>query len=195
MPTNPAKNVTTRRTGGSKRVARAPSGDADPDDAMSAPTAPDPPDRLDAVDRALLRALQQDATLTTAQLADRVSLTPSPVARRVRLLHARGFIRATVALVDARRVGLALTVLVRVALERQTERLSVEFETAVSAMAEVVECWKVPGEFDYVLRVVVADMEAYERFYYGRLQRLACVRLVQSSFAMKRVKATTALPL
>ncbi|MCU0869168.1 MAG: Lrp/AsnC family transcriptional regulator [Burkholderiales bacterium] len=162
---------------------------------MSAPTAPDPPDRLDAVDRALLRALQQDATLTTAQLADRVSLTPSPVARRVRLLHARGFIRATVALVDARRVGLALTVLVRVALERQTERLSVEFETAVSAMAEVVECWKVPGEFDYVLRVVVADMEAYERFYSGRLQRLACVRLVQSSFAMKRVKATTALPL
>ena len=61
-------------------------------------------------------------------------------------------------------------------------------------MDEIVECWKVPGEFDYVLRVVVADMEAYERFYSGRLQRLPCVRHVQSSFAMKQVKATTALP-
>jgi DNA-binding Lrp family transcriptional regulator len=162
-----------------------------------APAAASAPARVgvDATDLALLRALQHDATLTVAELADRVALSPSPVARRVRLLHERGLIRAVVALVDARRVGLGLTVIVRVALERQTERLSIEFESAVLAMDEVVECHKVPGEFDYVMRVVVPHMEAYERFYSGRLQRLPSVRLVQSSFSMKQVKATTSLPL
>ena len=150
---------------------------------------------LDAIDLKILRLLQERSDISNTELAERVGLSPSPCLRRVRLLEAAGIIKKRVTLLDQAALGLGVSVFVSVQLERQvTERLSA-FETAIRGCPEVVECYLMTGESDYLLRVVVADLAAYERFLKETLTRVPGVAQIRSSFALQQVAYTTALPL
>ena len=149
---------------------------------------------LDAIDRKLLAALQSDARLTVLQLAERVGLSPSPCARRVRLLEERGVITGYVALVDQRQVGLPVSVFASVKLERQREEELDRFARAVTRWPEVLDCYLITGAQDFLLRVVVRDLDAYERFLKEKLTRLEGVSSIQSSFALGQVKHSDVLP-
>jgi len=150
---------------------------------------------LDALDLKILRELQADGGLSNIDLAARVGLSPSPCLRRVRALENAGVIRGRVVLVDPASVGLAVNVFVRVTLERQIEENLAAFERAIENRPEVVECYLMTGESDYLLRIVVSDLAAYERFLKETLTRIAGVSNIQSSFALGQVKYSTALPL
>jgi DNA-binding Lrp family transcriptional regulator len=154
-----------------------------------------PKDSLDAIDRRILAELQQNARIANADLARQVGLSPSPCLRRVRDLEERGVIRSYVALVEPGAVGLPISVFVQVTLERQIEQALETFERAILHRPEVMECYLMTGDADYLLRVVVADLEAYERFLKDHLTRVAGVASIKSSFALKQVKYRTALPL
>ena len=151
--------------------------------------------RLDRIDRNILAQLQQDGRMTNHELAERVGLSPSPCLRRVRTLEESGVIRNYVALVDPVAVDLSVNVFVNVTLERQVEdRLDV-FEATVRQWPEVLECYLMTGEADYLLRVVVPDLASYERFLKQYLTRVPGVASIKSSFALKQVRYQTALPL
>lgn len=150
---------------------------------------------IDDIDRRLLVALQQDARLTTEQLGTRVGLSPSPCARRVRLMEAEGVITGYVAIVDQAKVGLPISVFASVKLERQREEELDRFAVAVSGWPEVVDCYLMTGQRDYLLRIVVKDLQAYEAFLKQKLTRLEGVASIESSFALGQVKQSLALPL
>ncbi|NIA70908.1 Lrp/AsnC family transcriptional regulator [Pelagibius litoralis] len=150
---------------------------------------------LDGIDRKILAALQADGRLSNVELAEHVGLSPSPCLRRVRLLEEAGIIDRYVALVDQRSVGLPVSVFISIKLERQQEEDLDRFEAEVSAYPEVLECYLMTGTQDYLLRVVVADLAAYERFLKTRLTRVENVAAIESSFALKQVKYTNVLPL
>jgi Lrp/AsnC family leucine-responsive transcriptional regulator len=153
---------------------------------------------IDAIDRRILRELQVDGRITYDVLADRVSLSPSATLRRVKRLEESGVIAGCVALVRAERVGLALTAYLNVRMAKHTgsvKRSPMEvFKAAVQSWPEVVECVSLTGEMDYLLRVVVTDMDHYSRFVMETLLRHPSVQDCRSSFVLERVKATTALP-
>lgn len=151
-------------------------------------------DRLDRIDRQLLDALQRDARLTSAELAERVGLSPSPCARRIRRLEQRGLISHYRAVLDRERLGLAITIFVQVRLSQHQDALVEAFEAAVRGMPEVIDCHTVSGAFDYRLRVACADLGEYERWV-RRLQKLPMVNTVDSSFAIRAVKENGPLPL
>jgi len=150
---------------------------------------------LDAIDARILTELQSDGGLTNAELAQRVGLSPSPCLRRVKLLTDAGVIKKRVALVDGNAIDLKVSVFIHVTLEKQIEENLSEFEAAIEARPEVVECYLMTGESDYLLRVVVPDLEAYERFLIEHLTRIPGVSNIKSSFALNQVKYSTALPL
>ncbi|HUC61581.1 MAG TPA: Lrp/AsnC family transcriptional regulator [Alphaproteobacteria bacterium] len=150
---------------------------------------------LDRIDRNILTQLQDDGRLSNSDLAERVGLSPSPCLRRVRALEAAGVIRKYAALVDPAAVDLAVSVFVSVTLEKQIEERLEAFEAAVVSRPEVLECYLMTGEADYLLRVVVADLAAYERFLKDHLTRIPGVASIKSSFALKQVRYKTALPL
>ena len=150
---------------------------------------------LDAIDARILTELQSDGGLTNAELAERVGLSPSPCLRRVKLLADAGVIKKRVALVDGNAIDLKVSVFIHVTLEKQIEENLSAFEAAVEARPEVVECYLMTGESDYLLRVVVPDLEAYERFLMEHLTRIPGVSNIKSSFALNQVKYSTALPL
>jgi Lrp/AsnC family transcriptional regulator, leucine-responsive regulatory protein len=150
---------------------------------------------LDAIDRRILAALQHDARLSNLELAEQVGLSPSPCLRRVRELRKAGVIRSFVALLDPVHVGLPVSVFVQVTLERQVERALERFEAAIVKRPEVMECYLMTGDADYLLRVVAADLSAYERFLKDHLTRVPGVASIKSSFALNQVKYRTALPL
>lgn len=152
---------------------------------------PNPP--LDPIDVRILAALQRDARLTNVELAEAVGLSPSPCLRRVRLLEKAGVIEGYQARLSRKGVGLGLTVFVAVKVERH--RGEHAFREAVLALPEVVSCHIVSGQADFLLQVVVPDLEAYERFLLGTLLTLTDVADVQSNFAIQTVKAEGALPL
>ncbi|MBM3601101.1 MAG: Lrp/AsnC family transcriptional regulator [Alphaproteobacteria bacterium] len=154
-----------------------------------------PQPTLDAIDRRILAALQENARTANVDLAREVGLSPSPCLRRVRELEELKIIRSYVTLVDPAAVGLGVSVFVQVSLERQIERALEVFEAAVRARPEVMECYLMTGDADYLLRVVVADLAAYERFLMDHLTRIAGVASIKSSFALKQVKYRTALPI
>ena len=133
--------------------------------------------------------------MANVDLARDVGLSPSPCLRRVRELEESGIIRRYVTLLNAGSVGLPVSVFVNVTLERQIERALEEFESAVLGRPEVMECYLMTGDADYLLRVVVADLTAYERFLMDHLTRVPGVDSIKSSFALKQVKYGTALPL
>lgn len=151
--------------------------------------------KLDAIDRRILEVLQEDARISNVDLAARVNLSPSPCLRRVRALERAGVLKGYVALVAPESVGLQLNVFVRVTLERQVERHLEDFERTVRERPEVMECYLMTGDSDYHLRVVVADVPAYERFLKDHLTRIPGVANIQSSFALKQISYRTALPL
>ncbi len=150
---------------------------------------------LDAIDARILTELQSDGGLTNAELAERVGLSPSPCLRRVKLLADAGVIKKRVALVDGNAIDLKVSVFIHVTLEKQIEENLSEFEAAIETRPEVVECYLMTGESDYLLRVVVPDLEAYERFLMEHLTRIPGVSNIKSSFALNQVKYSTALPL
>jgi Lrp/AsnC family transcriptional regulator, leucine-responsive regulatory protein len=149
---------------------------------------------MDAIDRAILRQLQADGRISNAELAERVRLSPSPCLRRVRALERAGVIRGYHADVDPAALGRGFEVTVHVELTLK-DRATVEaFEAGIAGFDEVLECRRMFGLPDYVVRVAVADQEAYEAFYMNRLAELPGLARVNSQFTMKTVKAAGALP-
>jgi len=150
---------------------------------------------LDAIDIRILRALQEDGRITIQDLAGKVGLTPSPCLRRVRMLEEAGVIAGYIAKLDQAAVGLAVNVFISIRLERQREDELERFSKAIALWPEVLECYLMTGQRDYLMRVVVADLPAYERFLKEKLTRLTCVASIESSFALGQVKHTHVLPL
>ena len=150
---------------------------------------------IDTIDRRILAALQEDGRLTALQLAERAGLSPSPCARRVRLLEEAGIIRGYVAVLDQVAVGLPVSVFASIKLERQREEELDRFAHAVARWPEVVDCYLMTGQRDYLLRIVVKDLAAYERFLKEKLTRLDGVASIETSFALGQVKRSTAVPL
>jgi Lrp/AsnC family transcriptional regulator, leucine-responsive regulatory protein len=150
---------------------------------------------LDSIDWKILFLLQGDARMSNVDLARAVGLSPSPCLARVRALEQRGYISRYVTLLDALKVGLKVSVFIQVALEKQVESALEVFESAIRERPEVMECYLMTGEADYLLRVVVPDLQALEHFILNFLSRVPGVGNIKSSFALKQVKYQTALPL
>jgi len=150
---------------------------------------------LDAIDRKILALLQQDGRMSVADLSEKVGLSPSPCLRRVRMLEEAGVIARYVAVLDQQSVGLPVSVFVSIKLESQREEALERFSKAITRWPEVLECYLMTGPRDYLLRVVVADLAAYERFLKQKLTRLNGVGSIESSFALEQVKYTNVLPL
>ena len=150
---------------------------------------------LDAIDRQILENLQNDARMRNVELAEKVGLSPSPCLRRVGNLEETGVIRGYATLVDAEAVGLPVSVFVSVTLEKQIEKALEKFEKEIRARPEVMECYLMTGDADYLLRVVTSDLSAYERFLIEHLSRIPGVASIKSSFALKQVAYRTALPI
>jgi len=150
---------------------------------------------LDRYDKAILAELQRDGRISNVQLAGLVSLSESACLRRVRALEQAGLIERYVALLSQKKAGLTGTVFVHIALRREEQRELAAFEAAVQDIPEVMECYLMTGEFDYLLRVVIADMADFERLHNESLTRLPGVARVNSSVAIRTVRKTTELPL
>lgn len=149
----------------------------------------------DEIDIKILDHMQGDARLTNVELADRIGLSPSPCLRRLRKLESEGVIQGYMTLVDQSKVGLPVSVFVSVALKEQSESALEEFETSVSALPQVMECYLMTGTSDYLMRVVTQDLADYEQFLKNHLTRIPAIASIQSSFALKQVTYRTALPL
>jgi len=152
-------------------------------------------ERVDAVDLRILGELQADASLSNVDLAKRVHLSPSPCLARVKALEASGLVRQYVALLDAKQLGLLLNVFISISLKQQTRDALDAFEREICAYDEVMECYLMSGDADYLIRVALPDMGALERFIIERLSPMAQVEKIRSSFALKQVRYKTALPL
>ncbi len=149
---------------------------------------------MDAIDRKILIALQDDAALSVAEIGQRVGLSSTPCWKRIQRLESEGVIRKRVALVDADKVGLGLSVFVSIETGDHSQEWLDRFANLVSAMPEVMEFYRMAGDVDYMLRVVVADMQSYDGFY-KRLIGTVPLKNVTSRFAMEKIKSTTALPI
>ncbi len=150
---------------------------------------------LDTIDWQILGLLQADARMSNVEVARAVGLSPSPCLNRVRALEAAGYISRYVTLLDALRVGLKVSVFIQVTLERQVEPALGTFEKAIRGRPEVMECYLMTGDADYLLRVVVPDIQVLEDFILNFLTRVPGVGNIKSSFALKQVKYQTELPL
>jgi len=150
---------------------------------------------LDNIDRRILTALQNNARISNVELARMVGLSPSPCLRRVKTLEDCGVIQRYVSLLDQGAVGFPVSVFVNVTLERQVESALEQFEAAIGKRPEVLECYLMTGDADYLLRVVTSDLASYERFLVDHLTRIPGVSSIKSSFALKQVSYRTALPL
>jgi Lrp/AsnC family transcriptional regulator, leucine-responsive regulatory protein len=149
---------------------------------------------LDSQDRAILRLLQEDARSTNAALAEKVSLSESACLRRVKALEESGMIQGYTALIDQQQAGYPVNVFVSITLDRQSRPGLDAFENAVRNVPEVMECYLMTGEHDYLLRLVVQDLKDFERVHSQHLTRLPQVVRVQSSFAMRTVTRSRVLP-
>lgn len=150
---------------------------------------------IDAIDRKILDILQKQGRIANSDLAERAGLSASPCARRVRHLEESGIIARYAALIDQKAVGLPVNVFVNVTLERQIEGALQDFENEILKRPEVMECYLMTGEADYFLRIVVADLDAYERFLVDHLTRVPGIANIKSSFALKQIAYRTELPL
>ncbi len=150
---------------------------------------------LDEMDRRILSLLQKDASLSTAEISQAVGLSASPCWRRVRRLKETGVVRAAVTLLDPEKVGLSVMVMASVNLTRHSEANVAAFEEAVRNAPEVMDCFAVTGDRDYMLRIVVSSIEAYDRFLSTKLLSLEAVQSVNSRFSLRSVKSSTVLPI
>jgi Lrp/AsnC family transcriptional regulator len=151
-------------------------------------------DEMDAIDKKILDLLQRDATISIAEIGQRVGLSQTPCWKRIQRLEAEGVIRGRVALLDAERIGLGLTVFVSIETGEHSRDWLSGFAEKVLAMPEVTEFHRMAGDVDYLLRVVVRDMKHYDIFYQG-LIGTAPLKNVTSRFAMEQIKSTTVLPI
>jgi DNA-binding Lrp family transcriptional regulator len=151
--------------------------------------------QLDEIDYAILKHLQEHARIANVDLADRVGLSPAPCLRRVQALEQAGVIREYVALLNPSAVAREVTVFVQISLDLQVEGRLEAFEQAIMQRREVLECYLMTGDSDYLIRVVVPDVAAYEHFLKDSLTRIEGVAGIKSSFALRQVKYSTALPL
>ena len=149
---------------------------------------------LDDIDRRILRVLQKQGRMSNAELSEQVHLSASACHRRVQRLESEGIIRGYVALLDARRMGMPTTVFVEITLSAQADEVLEAFEKAVSRILDVLECPLMAGSADYILKVVAEDTEDFARIHRQHLTRLPGVAQMQSSFALRTVFKTTALP-
>lgn len=150
---------------------------------------------LDEFDRKILRVLQEDSSLSTAAIAEAVGMSASPCWRRIDRLEREGYIKRRVALVDRRKIGLNAHIFALVKLNAHGRANLDEFAASIHEMPEVLECYVLMGPVDFMLRVVAADIEAYERFFFEKLSRLPGVQEINSTVALSEIKATTALPI
>lgn len=154
------------------------------------------PVKIDRIDRNILEQLQQDGSLTNQELADKVGLSPSPCLRRVRALEEAGVIVRQVTILDHKKLGLSLTAIILIGMDRHTPERFAAFEKQVGEYPEVQECYLITGQdADYMLKVVVPDMDHYHHFLLNRITRIQGVSGVHSSFVLRRVIDSTALPL
>ena len=149
---------------------------------------------MDAIDRKILAVVQQDASLSVADIGQKVGLSSTPCWKRLQRLEADGVIMRRVALIDPDKVGLGITVFVSVETGDHSQEWLAKFAEVVNAMPEVMEFYRMAGDVDYVLRVVVHDMQSYDTFY-KKLIATVPLKNVTSRFAMERIKSTTALPI
>lgn len=150
---------------------------------------------LDAIDGRIIAALQADGRLSNVELAERVGLSPSPCLRRVKRLERDGYIEAYRAMLQRNRVGLGLTVFLGVKIDGHANQRATKFEETILAMPEIVACHMVSGDTDYLLEVVVPDLEHYQRFLVGKLLELPIIKDVRSNIAIQTLKAAAPLPL
>jgi DNA-binding Lrp family transcriptional regulator len=150
---------------------------------------------LDRTDFRILRCLQNSGRMSNTELAESVGLSPSPCLRRVKALEQQGIIKRYAAIVDAKAVGLPISIFVNVSLHNQERKSLEQFEAHVSGYEEVMECYLMTGSFDYMLRIVVPDLESYEHFLAEKLTTTPGVANIQSSFTLKQVVYKTELPL
>ena len=152
--------------------------------------------RLDRIDKKILSLMQKNGRISNLELADQVGLSPTPCSRRVKQLEESGLIKRHVTLLDAEKLGLNLTVIIGISMDRHTPDRFEEFELAIVNMPEVMECSIVTGQAaDFLLKVVVRDMRHYEEFLLGQLTKLSGVSGVHSSFVLRQVVNKTSLPL
>jgi Lrp/AsnC family transcriptional regulator, leucine-responsive regulatory protein len=150
---------------------------------------------LDATDRKILAVLQEDGRISLSDLATRVALSPSPCLRRIRRLERTGIIARYVAVLDQAKVGLPVSVFVSIKLESQRVEALERFKKAIAKWPEVLECYLMTGSRDYLLRIVVTDLAAYEQFLKQKLTRIDGVSSIESSFALEQTKYSHTLPI
>ncbi len=153
------------------------------------------PEPLDRYEKRILALLQEDASLSTAAVAEKVGLSSSPCWRRIDRLEREGFIKRKVALVDRKKIGLNAQIFAQIKLNAHGRANLDEFAAAIRAFPEVLECYVLMGSVDFLIRVVTTDIEAYERFFFDRLSHLPGVQEVNSTVALSEIKATTELPI
>lgn len=150
---------------------------------------------LDPTDRRILQVIQENADFSTAEVAERVGLSQAPCWRRIRRMEDEGIIRRRVTLIDRRLAGLPILVFASIKLEAHGESALPDFDEAVRRFPEVIECYTLMGSTDYLLKIVVPDVEAYETFLRDKLYKLPAIRETNSAIALSEIKNTTALPL
>ncbi len=150
---------------------------------------------LDDIDLRILQALQNDGRISNRQLAERVALSPAPCWRRLRALEENDVIQRYAALVDPAKVGLSILAFAHVSLENHHSETVAEFDALIHERPEVLECHSTSGDYDYMLKIIVADMAAYETFLSDELLQIPAVRTVNTSFSLRQKKLTTQLPL
>ena len=151
--------------------------------------------KLDQIDRRILQMLQHQGKLANNELAEKIGLSPSPCLRRVKQLEDTGIIHAYVALVDAQKVNLGLTVFARIWLKSQDETTVNQFIEAIMDIPEIVECQLMAGDCDFFLRIVVSDLEAYRKFQINHLNKISGIQNVKTEIPLQKIKLTTVLPL
>lgn len=143
---------------------------------------------LDDIDLTILRELQRDARLSHQALSERVGLSPSPCSRRIRILESKGIIEGYSARIDERKLGFAMNIFVSVKLDHQIDDRLMSFEREIARCPEVIDCWLMTGNRDYLLRVSVRNLEEFERFLTARLTKIKGVASLESSIPVRRVK-------
>jgi len=149
---------------------------------------------LDKTDLDILKALQHDAGISNIELADKVNLSPSPCSRRVKILEQAGFFRGKVTLLDSKMVGLPVNVFIQITLSRQKKRNLEVFESKISEWPQVMECYLMTGDFDYLIRVAVPDLTSYQELL-NHITEMEGISHIKSSFSLKQICYKTELPL
>lgn len=149
--------------------------------------------QLDRTDHQILHLLQKNAKFTIKEIATEMGMTTTPVYERIKRMEEHGYIKNYVALLDKQKLGLHLTIFCKVTLQNHSQEHMERFETQVQAQKEVIECFQIAGDFDYLLKVVLPNMAAYQKFMIEKIAHLPNVQKIQSSFVMNEVKCNTQL--